>query len=237
MRNWKKDKMHLKTLSTPASWPIERKKTVWITKPLSPHPIEFCLPINIILRDILKITRNTRETKKLLINSEIMVDNRRVKNYRYGVGLFDRLFFKETGECYTIIITKRKKLKVIKLDTEKFVKPLKIKRKVVIKKGKIQLTFHDGRTMIADNSLKVHDSILLDLEKKKILRHLPLTKGAIVYIIKGKYTGCIGTFEERMIKNKRFGIVKIDDKKVEIPLSSIFVIDEKNKEIIEKNLE
>ena len=228
--------MHLKRLAIPATWPIERKKTKWITRPLSPHPMEFCLPLNIILRDILKITRNTKETKKLLVNSEILVDNRRIRDYRYGVGLFDRLFFKEIDECYTIIITKKKKLKVVKID-EKFVKPLKIKRKVKIKGGKIQLTFHDGRTLIADNEYKVNDSVLFDLENKKIVKHLPLKKGSIVYIIKGKYTGRIGVFEDFIIKNRRFGVVKIDEKISELPLSNIFVIDEKSKEIIEKNNE
>jgi small subunit ribosomal protein S4e len=229
--------MHLKRLAAFATWPIERKKTKWITRPISSHPSEFCLPINIILRDILKITRTTKETKKLLVNSEILVDNRRVKDYRYGVGLFDRLFFKETDECYTIIITKKNKLKVIKLEEEKFVKPLKIKKKVMIKKGNIQLTFHDGKTMIANNSYNTNDSVLFDLREKKIIKHLPLKKGAFVYIIKGKYVGQIGIFEDVVIKNKRFAVVNINNQKTELPLANIFVIDEKNKEIIEKNNE
>ncbi|MEM4647759.1 MAG: 30S ribosomal protein S4e [Candidatus Pacearchaeota archaeon] len=229
---------HLKTLAMPKTWPIERKKNVWITRPYPcGHPLEFCLPINIIFRDILKITTNTRETKKLIANNEIRIDGRRVKSYKDALGLFDRLYLPKIDKYYTLILNKKNKLKLIELPKEiANIKPLKIKNKKMLKKARIQVTFHDGRTMFADNELKVGDSVLFDIENKKIVKHIPLKKNSFVYIIKGKHVGYTGKFIEKIIKgNRSFAIIEIDKKQIETLLDCIFVIDEKNKELIDKN--
>lgn len=229
---------HLKALAMPKTWPLERKKYVWITRPYpSGHPLEFCLPLNIIFRDILKITTNTRETKKLLINNEIKIDERRVKDYKFALGLFDRLYLPYIDKYYTLILNKKNKLKLVEISKDMaLIKPLKIKNKKMLKKARIQLTFHDGRTILASNEFKINDSVLFDLKNKKIIKHLPLKKGAFVYIIKGKHVGYTGTFIEKILKgNKSFAIIEIENKKIEIPLDCVFVIDEKNKEFIIKN--
>ncbi len=225
---------HLKRLAMPKTWPLPRKATVWITKPLpSGHPIEFSMPINIILRDLLHITKSTHETKKLLTYEKILIDNRIVKNYKSPLGLFDRLYLPGVNKFYTLIISRKNKLKLIELSSEEAnYKPLKIKNKVVVKGGKIQLTFHDGRTIIADNKYKINDSVIFDLKNKKIIKHLPLTQNALVYIISGSHVGEIGRYVESIIKGRKkfaiveFGKAKVEAAKVEVPIESIFVINE-----------
>lgn len=230
---------HLKRLSMPKTWPLARKASVWITRPFpSGHELKFCLPINIILRDLLKITTSTRETKKLLATNEIKIDTRRVRDYKEAMGLFDRLYLPGLDKYYTLIITKKGKLKIIELPKEiAKLKPLKIKNKVMIKKARIQLSFHDGRTILAGNEFKVNDSLLFNLENKKIAKHLPLKKDAWVYVIAGKHVGAIGKFSEAIMKgNKRYATVNLDGKNVEILIKNIFVIDEENKKLLEENV-
>jgi len=230
---------HLKRLAMPKTWPLARKQTVWITKPLpSGHSLELCLPINIVLRDLLGITTKTKETKKLLATSEIKIDERRVKDYKEAMGLFDRLYLPGLDKYYTLIINRKNKLKLVELPKElATTKPLKIKNKVMVKKAKIQLTFHDGRTILAGNEFKVNDSVLFDLKNKKIVKHLPLKKDANVYIIGGKHVGQFGKFKESVVKgNRRYAIVDIDGKNYEILIKNTFVIDEENKKLIEQNV-
>lgn len=223
---------YLKRLAMPVTWPLERKRTTWITKPLGPHPLKFCVPINVILRDILKITQTTHETKKLLVNEILLVNNTRIKDYRRGIGLFDILAFPSIEKYYTLIITRKGKLKLIEIQKTEIDKKLeKIKNKRVVKDGKIQLTFHDGRTILASNDYKVNDSVIFDLKEKKISRHLPLTIGASVYVIGGKYIGNVGKYIDKIRKgNKNFVILEITGQKREVFLQNIFVIDKKTEE-------
>ena len=45
---------HLKRLAIPRSWPLPRKTTVWVTRPRAgAHSIERCMPINIVIRDVI----------------------------------------------------------------------------------------------------------------------------------------------------------------------------------------
>ena len=53
---------HLKRLAMPRSWPLPRKTTVWVTRP-SPggHSLERCMPVNLIIRDVLGRAQSSRE--------------------------------------------------------------------------------------------------------------------------------------------------------------------------------
>ena len=59
---------HIKRLMMPRSWPLPRKTTVWVQKP-DPcgHSIEKCMPMGMIIRDILGVAHNRREAKKFYI--------------------------------------------------------------------------------------------------------------------------------------------------------------------------
>ena len=50
---------HIKRLMMPRSWPLPRKTSVWVQKP-DPcgHSIENCMPMGIILRDVIGVAHN-----------------------------------------------------------------------------------------------------------------------------------------------------------------------------------
>ena len=83
---------HLKRLAMPRSWPLPRKTTIWVTRP-SPggHSLERCMPVNLIVRDVLGRAQSAREVRFIVHNELIKVDGRVCKDTRRGVGLMDVL--------------------------------------------------------------------------------------------------------------------------------------------------
>jgi len=61
---------HLSTLAAPKSWPIKRKGIKWITRPKSgPHNLKSSLPLIVVLRDMLKLTK----ISMLFLESEVSI--------------------------------------------------------------------------------------------------------------------------------------------------------------------
>ena len=66
---------HHKRLVMPRTWPLTRKTDIWAQKPNpSGHPLEMCMPLGIILRDVLGVAHNMREPKRILHSRQVMVD-------------------------------------------------------------------------------------------------------------------------------------------------------------------
>ena len=83
---------HMKRLSMPRSWPLTRKTDIWISRPRpSGHPIERCMALGVVLRDVLGIAQSMREAKRALATRRILVDGRVTTDMRRGVGVMDVL--------------------------------------------------------------------------------------------------------------------------------------------------
>ncbi len=206
---------HLKRIAMPKSWQIHKKERKFITRPLPGQSLKLSLPLNLILRDILKLASNNREVKKILNNKEIFVNGNRIKEKRFIVGLMDVISIPEINKFYRILLNKKRKvvLKEIKKE-ESNIKLCKILKKTKIKKDKIQLNLSDGRNiLIKENKYKTNDSLLINLPKQEIKEHIEFKKNNSIYLIGGKYTGEIGILEE--IKEDII-IFKIKNKKIEI---------------------
>ncbi len=68
------------------------------------------------------------------------------------------------------------------------------KRKV--KAGKIQISLHDGRTLLGDGGVNIGDGVVLSLPDGKVTQNLELKKGNYVYMIKGKHASGVGVLSE-----------------------------------------
>ena len=225
-------KRHLFSLNAPSNWPIERKKYVWVMRPNpGPHPLSQCLPLNIVIKSLLKYARSAREVRALLNSGEILVDNKIRKDKKFPLGLMDTISVKKTNEDFRLILNQDNKYELKKINKEESKqKPCKIVNKKILKKGKIQLNLFDGRNILVDkDTYKVGDTIILDLEKNKILDHLKLAKGSTVYITDGKYKGYFGKLQEIILEesNKVNKIFFVKDKnKIETLKDYAFVVPE-----------
>ncbi len=188
-------KKHLKRLATPKSWPLERKITKFVTRPRSSHKTELCLPLSVILRDILGYAKTASEAKKILNNEHVLVDGRRRKDTRLGIGLMDVLQIQKTKENYRVILDNKGKLVMIK-ENNPTMKPCKITGKRVLKNGVLQVNLHDGKNLLTDKKVKLGDTLVIELPGQKILEHLSLEKSCLVYLTGGKHIGETGQVED-----------------------------------------
>lgn len=189
-------------LATPKSWPIERKISRWILRPVcGPHSIENCLPLGVILKEILKHSRTTKEVNFILNQEFVLINNIVRKDKKFPVGLMDVLEIKPLNESYRMIFNKKGKLSLIKIK-DKGIRVCKIIGKTTVKAKKTQLNLNDGRNILVNkDDYHVGDSVVLDLAKQSIKDSLKLEKGATVYLIGGKHIGCIGKIKDIVVVN------------------------------------
>ena len=132
---------HLKRQAIPKNWPIKRKGTTFVVKPISKEGI----PLLIILRDILKVAQNRKEVKKAIREKLLLVNNKPIKDEKMGLSLFDNLSFINSKKYYMVDLSEKGKfnLKEIKESTIN-TKIAKVIGKKILKGKKIQLNLSDG---------------------------------------------------------------------------------------------
>lgn len=224
-------KRHLTRLTAPESWPIQRKGIKWITRPSpGPHALENCIPLNLVIKSILKYAKTTKEVKKILDEGKILVDKKARKDFRFPMGIMDVLEIPQTKEHFRILYTSKGKFMVHKISAEESKsKPSKIISKKIIKGKKVQLNLYDGKNLIVDkDGFKVNDTLILSMDAKPtIKKHLKFEKGALVYLVEGKYKGMSGTIEDikPIFRNPTIK-VKSKNKTFETSKYFAFVIDD-----------
>ncbi|MBS3117991.1 30S ribosomal protein S4e [Candidatus Woesearchaeota archaeon] len=192
-------KGHLKRLNTPAHWPIKRKEQEFVARARpGPHSLRKAITLNILLKDILKYAATTREVKKILAHKEVMVDKKARKDHRFPIGFMDVIEIPRIKEAYVIDLDTRGRLIPKKVDIKEATKKTcRIMGKTLLKEKKTQLNLYDGKNILVEkDEYEVGDSIIFDLEKKRIVEHLKLEKKAPARIIEGKHKGEATKVEE-----------------------------------------
>jgi len=217
-------KRHLKRLASYKSWPVNKKSFRFLTRPLPcGHSFELGVPINVLVRDMLKYASVAREVKKILNQNGIKIDGRIIKNGRFLVGLMDVIVFPSLEEAYRILISPQGKLKAVKIPIENAnAKLCRIIGKKHVKSGMLQLNFHDGKNvLVKDSNYMVGDSVVLNLPENVLGDHLKLEKGMMVYLIGGNYIGRFACVED--LRNEKI-IFKINDELRETLKKFAFVV-------------
>ena len=189
---------HLKRLAAPKFWKIAKKGVKWVVRPSpGPHPLKECIPLLVLVRDILKLVETADEGKKIIKRGEVLVDGKIRKDHKFPVGLFDIISIPKIGKNYRIIPNKDG-LGLIEIEEkEKNKKLCKIVGKTLVKGSKIQLNLHDGKNvLVEDSKYSTHDSILVELPSLKILEHLKMEPKNLGIVIKGKNRGMITKIKE-----------------------------------------
>lgn len=220
-------KRHLKRIGMPKSWPTKRKGITFIARPRpGPHNLKEGITINIILKDILKLAKTTKEIKAILNTKSFLVDNIVRTDYRFPLGVMDTISIKD--KHYRLVLDKKGKFKIISIKKEEAKEKIaKIIGKKPLKKKKMQINLYDGKNILVDkDEYKVGDSVIVS--DNKIKKCLKLEKGSFIYLTGGKHIGEIGKVEE--IK-KHKGITKdtitisANKKKIETSKDYAYVIE------------
>jgi len=224
-------KKHLSRLAMPNSWKTKRKGKKWITRPLpGQHSLELGIPLNLLIRDILSYTKTTKETRYILNNQKVLVDQKRRKDHRFIVGLMDVVSIPKIKENFRLLLDKKGKIIAFSIeDKESKIKPCKVKGKTMLKKEKLQLNLFDGKNIISkQKDINVGDTVLIELPSQKIKDSFKFEEGATIYLTGGKHVGETGTIEkikDNLITYKR------DKNKFETLKKYAFVIGKKKSSI------
>jgi small subunit ribosomal protein S4e len=193
---------HLKRLAIPRSWPLPRKTTVWVTRPSAgAHSLERCMPLNIIVRDVIGLARSTREVRTILHNSLAKVDGRVVKDTSRGVGVMDVLTLGEDNYRCVLDTNGRLRYRLISA-AEASWKVCRIEGKSTIKGGKTQVHLHDGRNIIVDEAgeHKTGDSLKISVPEQKVLEHIKFGEGTRCMLVGGIHVGKLADVKNFIVK-------------------------------------
>ena len=220
-----KNKMHTKRIVIPKSWPLPKKNNTFVVSPMPGKLKERSIALAVLLRDLLQETKTLKETKKVIKSGEIEINSKIIRDEKFPVTIFDRIFIKKLNKYFTLYLENTGKIKVKEIDSKKYLyKPVRIIGKTILKNKKIQLNLEEGYNLFVDkNEFKTGDSVLINLKNKKIEKILPLNKGAIVLLIKGELTGKIGKVidvQEKKVK------IKLGDQEKEMSPNNLYVIEE-----------
>ncbi|SDJ51985.1 SSU ribosomal protein S4E [Halovenus aranensis] len=190
---------HQKRLSVPKSWPVERKEEMFTVKAgAGPHG-ESGVPLLILLRDVLGYVDSRKEARYALNQDSIHINGKAVSDEERPVGMFDIIAFTEREEYYRVFPDEGGRLTLTPIDGDAAGSKLgKIDGKQHVSGGNVQLTLHDGQTLLVeeDSDYDVGDSLVVDNEDGDVVAHFEYEEGALATAVAGKHAGQIGTIEE-----------------------------------------
>ena len=205
---------HMKRLTMPRSWPLPRKSSVWIQKP-NPcgHPLDLCMPMGVILRDVLGVAQNRREAKKILHSKLVKVDGAIETDIGRGVGLMDVLTVGDVS--YKCVLDTNGKLRYSTIPAkEALTKIWRVMGKTTIKGAKTQVHLHDGRNLLFNENpeYKTGDSLVISLPDQEVKSYHKFEEGSIAYLTGGNHIGELATVRGQDIKrSSKANEVQFDD--------------------------
>jgi small subunit ribosomal protein S4e len=230
-------KRHVKKRAAPSSWPLPRKGDVWTTKPAAgAHGTEESMALLTIVRDMLKLTDNSREAKKLIKAGEILIDGKVVSDPSYAVGLMDVVTIPKNNSYYRVIYDKKSRIALQTIGkAESSFKLCRIEDKLNTKKGRTTLGLHDGRNIVVEKGeYRPGDVLKMAVPKQKIMERFALEAGATAFVIGGAHAGMVGKITEvRPGTMMRDSLVSLesDGEKFVTPKRLIFIVGKESSEI------
>jgi small subunit ribosomal protein S4e len=228
-------KNHIKRVAAPKTWNILRKTTTFITKQNpGAHTKSMSISLNNLLKDMLNLTKTTKETKYVLTKQEVIVNGKRKKDNKAQAGFLDVVSIPSADKVYRIAVDKKGMLKakeITQAQADELI--LRVSGKTAIKGKKIQLNTVNGYNLILApteaKKYKIGDTVIFGLKEKKIKAHLSIEKGAHAMIFTGKHSGRYGeiaAIENDKVKikaegetfetNKDYALIINKEKKAEL---------------------
>ncbi len=221
---------HLKRYAAPRTLKLSRKSFPWTVKPSpGPHPSGSAIPLRLLVRDYLSSARTAREADRIISEGHVLVDGRARRSPKFPVGLMDVLQLPTLNRSYRVLLDHRGRLVPHEIDkSEVSLKLCKVVRKNIVGGKRVQLTFHDGKTLVGDLSdFKPGDGVKLSLPDLKILEHFSFERGATALITGGKNVGKVGkVIDTKLIEGAQPNIITIEagDERFQAPERYVFVV-------------
>ena len=190
---------HQKRLATPEGWPVERKtETFTVKADAGPHG-EDGVPLLILLRDVLGYADSRKEARYALNEGNVIINGTPVTDEERPVGMFDIVAFAEREEYYRVFPDEGGRLTLTPIDADAAGSKLgKVVGKQHVPGGDLQLTLHDGQTLLVDDETTygVGDSLVVGNDDDEIVAHFEYEEGALATAVAGQHAGRIGVIDE-----------------------------------------
>ena len=220
----------MKRSAAPRIWKIPRKQFRFVTSiSPGPHTKKSSLPLTVLVRDVLKLTKTSKEVRAAINSGRILIDGVCRHRGNFPIGLMDVVDIPSTGIVYRLV-PNRGELTTIEIsDSEKNQKICRIEGKTTIKNGDLQYGLHDGRSIILDKDSKfnVGDSLLLNTPSQKILDSYKLGKDSLAMVMKGERSGTLGTINDikpGSFSRKSMAKLSINGVETELPVSLLLAV-------------
>jgi small subunit ribosomal protein S4e len=214
----------------PRFWNIKRKQGRFALKVKpGPHSKDKSYPLGIALRDVLQLAHTMSESAKIAHAGKVKVDGITRKSVNFGIGVMDVLELAATGMSYRFVPHESRLLVPISItdENEKHVKIVKVTSKGMTKGGRLQYGFHDGKTIISDQTMKVGDSCVVQLPDVKIIQHIKFEKGCMVLVMSGDNAGNLGKIEDirdGVFSLPKRALVSFAERSVELPVEAVIAV-------------
>jgi len=207
-------KKHMKRFAAPKHWMLDKLTGTWAPKPSpGPHKQRECLPLIILLRNRLKYALTRREVVMILKQRFVKVDGKVRTDQTYPAGFMDVVQIERTNEHYRLLYDVKGRFVILKVSAEEAgYKLCKVRRQEVGPRGIPFIALHDSRTIrYADPSIKVNDTVKVDIATGKVLDNIKFEVGNLVMITGGRNTGRMGVITQKEKHAGGFDIVHIKD--------------------------
>jgi small subunit ribosomal protein S4e len=216
----------LKRKPAPRFWPIHKKEFFWVVKPSpGPHSLENCLPLAIVLRDVLGFAKTRKEAKTIVSQGKVHVDGKVRREDDFPVGLMDVVSIPDIDKCFRVVPSSKGLILHLISKEESNFKLCRIENKKVVKNGNIQLNLHDGSNIMVkvadpknpqEDTYKTLDTVKISLPERQILEQIKMKESDSAIITSGKNIGKYGKIieiEGTKGKKRRDALVTIEDEK------------------------
>jgi len=231
-------KKHLKRLAAPKHWMLDKLSGTFAPRASTgPHKLRECLPMAVFLRNRLKYALTYDEVKKITMQRLVKVDGKVRTDVRFPTGFMDVITLDRTGENFRLIYDVKGRFIVHRIGTDEAkYKLCKVKRTWTGPKGIPYLATHDARTIrYPDPSIKVNDSVKVDIASGKITDYIKFDSGNMCMITGGRNLGRVGTLTHRERHPGSFDIVHVKDSTghtFATRLGNVFIIGKGNKAMV-----
>lgn len=190
----------VKRQAAPSFYAVPRKKLTFVTTTKAgPHAKAVSYDPITLLRDILKVVRSKKEAEYAIKLGKMQVDGVPRLSIHHPIGLMDVVELGTGGEVYRMLPQKGRLVAPVSISAdEKGRKLCQVRSKSTVRKGKIQLGTHDGRTFLVEDGSKysLGDALLVEVPANRIADVVPMKKGALGLVVGGTKLGFVGEIKD-----------------------------------------
>jgi len=189
------------------------------------HALDSCLPLAVVLRDVLGLAKTRKEAKTIVSQEKLYVDGKVRRRDDFPVGLMDVISIPEVNMLFRVLPSyKGLILHPISKEEANF-KLCRIEDKACVKNGHVQLNLHDGSNILVkvadpknprEDAYETLDTLKVSLPESQVLEQVKMKENAFAIITGGKNVGKYGKIvetEKGEGKKRRSALVIIEDEK------------------------